>query len=160
QAVPVVADRVALPALDGAIELLSVLPRDIARRYASLSPIVAANLSPAALQPSAFLCSQHEYVKLVRRMLATGLVVMSRTALVHHGVLCVPKTTGQAGLNVDRHPTTSGCAHAPNLNRPTPDILAWLQLESGVRTRAAHSDLADCFWGFIVPDCWRPLFAL
>lgn len=159
QAVPVIADRVALPTIGGAVELLDVLPADVAARYERLSPIVG-DLAAAARQPSAMLCSPTEYVKLIRRLLVLGLAVLSKSVLIVNGMFCVPKDDGFLRLILDCRPANAVCARPPKLNLPTPDVFARLQLLSDRRTRAAHSDQDNAFWRYAVPECWRPLFGL
>jgi hypothetical protein len=162
QAVPLVADRVALPA-DGtdAIELSQALPSEIAETYSSPDALLTGDLAKAKGQPAAFLVnSRVEYAKLIQRLISLGMVRLSRNALVVNGLFCVPKDDHWLRLIIDCRPANSVFAEPKPLSLPTPDILASLRLPRGRRIKVAHSDVDNCFHRMKMPLWLQPYFAL
>ena len=92
QAMPLIADRVALPSESSdAIDIQTALPANIAREYAKPHQALVGDLAKARAQPAAFLASRIEYARLVRRLISLGMCRLSTHALVVNGLFCVPK---------------------------------------------------------------------
>jgi hypothetical protein len=161
QAVPLVADRVALPAdSSDAIDLSQALPPATAELYSSLNPNLVGDLAKAKGQPAAFLASRIEYAKLIRRLIALGMVRLSRHALVVNGIFCVPKDSHWLRLIVDCRRANAVFADPAPLSLPTPDILAALRLPHGRRVKVAHSDVDNAFHRMKLPVWMQPYFSL
>src|SRR6185312_6761426 len=91
-AIPLVADRVALPSnAVGTVDLLDLLPADLAAQYAEpdrmLRPVADRVRAPRAT----LLSSADEYVKLVRRLQACDMVDFTVDPIVVNGLFAVPK---------------------------------------------------------------------
>lgn len=159
-AIPLVADRVALPSVAGAVRLLDVLPPQLAALYAGPSSCLRPP-DPSLPRPRPHVFASHkEYVKLVRRMIVAGMVAFTTTPVVINGLFGVPKPDGNIRLVIDGRPCNSVFIEPPHVQLPTPDLLPRLMVPSGKTLWVAKSDLADFFYRFRMPDWMQPYFAL
>ncbi len=160
-AVPLIADRVALPSVAGAVRLLDVLPPQVAAVYND----PAKCLRPVAERPQhrvrARVFAQHdEYIKLIHRMIAAGMVEFTTTPLVINGLFGVTKDDGMIRLIVDGRPSCAVFSDPPHVQLPTPDLLPRLVVPPKSTVWVAKSDLADFFYRFRIPEWMLPYFAL
>ena len=160
-AVPLVADRVALPSVAGAVDLLAALPPSVAEQYRSPSPL---NLRSDAershhVRPRVF-AEHSEYVKLVRRLVAHSMVQFTTSPQVINGLFGVDKPDGSIRLIVDGRPANETFVEPPHVELPTPDLLPRLQVPANQSLYVAKSDLADFFYRFRIPEWMHPYFAL
>jgi len=160
-AIPLVADRVALPPTAGAVDLLSALPASIAAAYRQPS---AANMRPpdgrhSRVKPRVF-AQPGEYQRLVIRMKAHGMLTFTTTPVVVNGLFGVAKPDGTIRLIIDARPANVVFVDPPRVELPTPDLLPRLQVASDQPLFVAKSDLADFFYRYRVPDWMHPFFAL
>ena len=161
QAVPLIADRVALPSESSdAIDIQSALPANIAREYAKPHQALVGDPAKARAQPAAFLASRIEYARLVRRLISLGMCRLSTHALVVNGLFCVPKDDWWLRLIIDCRPVNAVFADAPPLSLPTPDILASARIPRNRRIKVAHSDVDNAFHRMRLPEWMQPFFAL
>jgi len=162
-AVPLIADRVALPSTAGAVDLLDVLPPQVAAMYRDPNQCLRPDDNVAEpvqrVRPHVF-ASHEEYVKLLRRMVATGMVEFTTKPEVINGLFGVPKPDGSIRLIVDGRPSCARFVDAPRVVLPTPDLLPKLTVEPQHTVYVAKSDLADFFYRFRVPRWMLPYFAL
>ena len=95
ESLPLSADRVSLPAQPGSARLLDILPPDIARAYAEPSPGL---FRPAGERPAAhYVCrvrSPRDYIEIIHRLYALGMVVFTTSPKVVNGCFATPKSDG------------------------------------------------------------------
>ncbi len=159
--VPIIADRISLPTTPGSVDLLSLLPPAAAATYAAPS---AALLLPAEARPKAprtKLCaSPSEWVKLVRRLLALGMVDFTTQPAVVCGVFAVPKSADSDRLIIDARPANTHFAEPEPVQLPTPDLLAKLHTDGDRPFFVAKVDLDNFYHRLRLPVWLRPYFAL
>ena len=162
--VPIIADKVSLPAIAGRVQILDVLPKHIAQIYSSPLSITLSNLVTRAHsgRTPTVLGSSIEYEKLVIRMLNSGMVVVMRQRpLVVNGIFCVPKADGsKLRLIVDGRQTNTRMVSPPWFPLPTPDALAKLSTDQDGPLFVAKTDLKDMFYQFALPLWAIPYFGL
>ena len=159
-AVPLVANRVALPSSAGAVDMLDVLPPSIAAVYRQPATCLATTSQrPSRVVPRVF-AAAGEYGKLVRRMTAHGMLTFTTQPLVINGLFGVAKPDGSIRLIVDGRPANAIFAEPPHVDLPTPDLLPRLQVAPNTTMYVAKSDLADFFYRFRVPAWMHRYFAL
>lgn len=154
------ASKVSLPAIAGTANLLDILPPHLANLYSQPSKMI----SPPAVKlhpKSAFICSQSQYVKLIKRMFKKGMISFTRTPMAVNGVFGVDKDSGAAiRLIIDARPVNSMFPPSPHINLPTPDIIAQFSLPPGSTLFAAKADLDNFYHRIRLPPQWWPYFAL
>gem|GEM_PF-4462442 len=159
-AMPLISDRVALPSVAGEVDLLKALPPDVAAVYADpsrcLRPPGAKLKSPT---PRVF-ASHEEYVKLLRRMVASNMLTWTTDPKCINGLFAVAKDDGSQRLVVDGRPSCNVFVDSPPVVLPTPDLLAKLRVPPDKTLWVAKSDLADFFYRFAIPEWMHPYFAL
>lgn len=159
-AIPLVADRVALPSVAGAVRLLDVLPPHIAHLYAGPSSCLRPP-DPILPRPRPRVFASHtEYVKLIRRMVSAGMLAFTTAPAVINGLFGVAKPDGNIRLVIDGRPCNATFIDPPRVELPTPDLLPRLMVPPHRTLWVAKSDLADFFYRFRVPDWMQPYFAL
>ena len=157
-ATPIVADRVSLPAVAGTVDLLSVLPPDMAARYASdfsIIPTEAKNIRRPCFHGSA-----DEYVRLIRRLRAAGMVDFTTSPRAVNGLFGVPKDGGQIRLIIDARPANVRFPVPETVKLPTPDVMANVRARNGRRFYVAKSDVSDFYHRLRLPLWMAPFFAL
>ena len=157
-ATPIVADRVSLPAVAGTVDLLSVLPPDMAARYASdfsIIPTEAKNIRRPCFHGSA-----DEYVRLIRRLRAAGMVDFTTSPRTVNGLFGVPKDGGQIRLIIDARPANVRFPVPETVKLPTPDVMANVRARNGRRFYVAKSDVSDFYHRLRLPLWMAPFFAL
>ena len=191
-AVPLIADRVALPDIAGQVDLLTALPPHIAAYYASpaacmrhaslpsplsvgvgapLPSVVNGNCNVHKSKPIAtpgrrvskprFYGEHREYLALLRRMHAAGMLTYTTTPKVVVGLFGTPKPSdGTIRLIVDGRAANQVFADPPSVELPTPDLFTKLQVPAGKRLFVAKTDLSDFFFRFRTPSWMHEYFAL
>lgn len=159
---PLVAGKVSLPSSTAGVPLLSVLPPEVACRYASPSHILLDSaLIPSDLpRPSVNGCAL-QYGLLLKRLHASGMVTFTTTPRVVNGVFCVPKDGGAAlRLIVDARRANAHFCPPPKVNLPTPHHLAHLLAAQDVPLFTAKADISDYYHQLLLPEWLVPFFAL
>jgi hypothetical protein len=92
-ALPIVSDRVSLPSAAGTARLLDLLPPALALKYSRPDDLIRSVPSRCRVRPSPFCASRADYVGLVRRMHALGMLSLKCAADVRvvNGVFGVRK---------------------------------------------------------------------
>lgn len=158
--VPLVADRVSLPSSVGTASLLDLLPAPLASLYADPSRVVTTTVSSANRR--AFVHGgRSEYLKLVMRMHAAGMVTFLSKPAAVNSVFCVEKADGALRLILDARAANAAHVVPPPVELPTPDLLAGLQADgSGRPLFCAGTDLSDYYYRLRLPDWLVPYFAM
>jgi hypothetical protein len=170
--IPLVADKVSIPAAAGEVDLLSVLPDHVADMYRS--PLHLLKQQQQEQQQSnknstpkgRVHAERSEYIKLIRRMIAAGMIEWTDAPEVVNGLFGVPKPDGSIRLIVDGRPACDRFVDPPHVALPTPDLLPKLSLPTAANNNqkqpvfVAKSDLSDFFYRFRVPKWMLPYFAL
>lgn len=153
--VPIVAHKVALPAAAGTVDLLSMLPSDVASTYSSPRHIVlpkprVQDKRPRA--PSVFAASRHDYIALLRRMLAANMLWATTSPKAVNGLFGVPKPDGSIRVIVAAVPANLHFVEPPNPDLPTPSSLANLvPVSSSSPFYASKSDQDNFYHRFRIP---------
>jgi hypothetical protein len=159
-AIPLVADQVSLPDVAGTVPLLSLLPVELVQLYSSPAQLILNDLArkPA---PRAVLCaSQTEYVAVIKRMMAVGMVSFTTQPAVVNGVFGVAKGDGSMRLIIDARPANSAFVDSPQVHLPTPDLTAHLEIPADSPLYVAKVDLDNFYHRLRLPDWMHRFFAL
>lgn len=160
---PVVADRVSLPADDGTVDLLSLLPPEVAARYANptnfFRPADADEKKTRAPRTRLF-GSQSEWTKLVLRLRDRKMISFTFAPKVLCGAFCVPKDADKDRFIIDARPTNAQLADPPAVQLPTPDRTAALSTDGSRHLYVAKVDLDNFYHRLRLPEAWWPYFAL
>jgi hypothetical protein len=159
-AVPLVADKVSLPSSVGSVDLLDFLPSDARAQYSSPESMLRPPEEVKRVRRSALATSHDEYVKLIRRMAALGMVEFTTTPKVVNGVFGVPKDGGAIRLIIDARPANSLFVEPKPVKLPTPDLLAQLVAPRDAPFYVAKVDLDNFYHRLRLPEWMRPYFAL
>ena len=158
---PLSADSVSLPSAPGSVDLLDILPPDIARRYAE--PSADLFRPPSEVKPAPAAClvkSGDDYVRILRRMLALGMVCFTLEPKVVNGLFGTPKSDGSLRLVFDGRRANATFTDAPSVELPGPDLLAKLECEADGDIFVAKADLDSYYHRIRLPVWMRPYFAL
>ena len=159
--VPVVADRIALPALPGTVDLLNILPPNISALYATPN---ASLFRPASERPPAprvrRVASQAEWNRTVRKLVAADMVEFTAQPEVVCGVFAVPKDASSDRFIIDARPTNCVFAEPQPVVLPTPDLLSKLAVDPSRPLYVAKVDLDNFYHRLRLPVWMRPYFAL
>jgi hypothetical protein len=163
--VPLKASSVSLPDVAGTADLLHLLPPDVAANYVAPStaallqlPIVPAE-RPRLRLP--FRTSRAEYVALLRRMHAAGMLSFTTKPAVVNSIFTVPKgNDGAQRLIIDARPANLLFHPSPDVRLPTPDLLARLDAPADQPFYVAKTDLSDFYHALRLPEWMHPFFAL
>lgn len=161
--VPILSDRISLPDTGEAVDILDLLPPDVAARYAHPDPslflapherVRAPRVRTAASRP--------EWAALVRRLAARGMVEFTTQPRVVCGAHAVPKSDTTDRFIVDARPANTRFVESPEIKLPTPDLLARLVTDgrAGRQVHVAKVDLDNFYHRLRIPAWLRPYFAL
>ncbi len=156
------AAAVAMPAAAGGVDLLAHLSPDLRARYSQPDGLV---LGPEASAPAVRSRGvpqeqRGEYVELLRRMRAAGMVGVTADPACENGVFAVAKDGGRQRLIIDCRPCNSLMVPSPHVSLPTPDLLASLEVPAASTLFTAKLDCSDYFHQFRVPAWMTRYFAL
>lgn len=166
--VPLVARRIALPEQLHIVPMQSVLPPSLAADY---SPAAAPRLLRSALEVQLLHSTQPlrrpriagsrtEYVSLIHRMHAQGMVSLTSTPQAVNGVFAVAKDAESDRLIIDAQPANRLFVDSPHVALPNPSHLVQLTLNKGERCFVAKSDLSNFYHHIGLPSWMQPYFCL
>lgn len=168
--VPIVSDRVSLPSGSNTVPLLDLLPPDLRAEYSSPERLLAANNPEPRPQPQGkrrspgriakFHGPPAEYAKLIRRMVALGMVAFTTKPKVVNGMFGVPKDGDSIRLITDARPANRLFKTPPKVDLPTPDLLAQLTVDPSRPLYVAKVDLDNFYHRLSLPEWMVPYFAL
>lgn len=160
-AVQLDADRVALPDTSSFVNLLDVLPEDVASRYAKPNPGLFRLPEDREPAPKACLVrSPADYSAIIRRMHGLGMVRFVRVPQIVNGCFGAPKADGKIRFVVDGRPAKAEFIPSPSMELPSPDLLARLEVPPGAVMYTAKTDLDNMFHRIRTPEWLHPYFAL
>jgi acetolactate synthase regulatory subunit len=159
---------VSLPQQLRIVPLLRVLPPDVAARYtADASPALlrssTAVLTMDFLQPlrrPRVAGSRTEYVRLVSRMAALGMLGFTSAPKAVNGVFAVGKDAQSDRLIIDAQPANRRFVDSPHVALPGPSHLVQMCVPAGATMFTGKTDLSDYYHHQGVPDWMQPYFAL
>ena len=167
--VPLIARRVALPSDLRVVPLTRVLPPDIAQRYDG--PAAAAALArpfddirrledEEPLAPARIAGSRSQYVALIGRMHAAGMISFTSTPLAVNGVFAVRKDAESDRLIIDARPANRLFVDSPHVELANPSHLVQLQVPAGKCMLTGKSDLSNFYHHLGLPRWMQPFFCL
>lgn len=160
-ALPLSASAVDLPSSGGFVQLLDVLPHDLASRYATFNPSLFRPMEERKRAPRACLVnSAKDYLTIIRRMAKLTMVTFTSTPKVVNGIFAAPKAKGRQRLVVDGRPTNAIWTPSPKVQLPTPDLLARLSVNHDDELFVAKVDLDNYYHRLRTPEWMWPYFAL
>jgi len=168
-AVPLIAHRVALPSDLHVVPLTRVLPPDLAKQHDG--PVSATTLARPladirrldAEQPLAsarIAGSRAQYVALVGRMHAAGMLGFTHTPMAVNGVFAVRKDADADRLIIDARPANRLFVDSPHVELANPSHLVQMQVPSGARMYTGKSDLSNFYHHLGLPGWMQPFFCL
>jgi hypothetical protein len=159
--VPILADRISLPSVPGAVDIVNLLPPKLVEAYSTPNEKLFRAPSDRPKAPVTRLCGdQTEWVKLVRRMAVAGMVDFTTAPKVLCGVFAVPKDEHHDRLIIDARPTNTWFVEPDPVALPTPDLLAGLSTDRSVPLFVAKVDLDNFYHRLRLPHWMRAYFAL
>lgn len=154
------AAMISLPQQAGTAQLLDVLPPHLRAVYATPSLL----LQPPAtklVNRRAFMCSDGEYVALIRRMLTNDMISFTQRPMAVNGLFAVDKDGGVSQrLIIDARCVNSMMIPSPPVSLPTPDLIASMNVPQGTTLYAAKIDLCNFYHRLRLPQQWWRWFAL
>ena len=156
--VPIVSSRIALPATPGSVDLLTLLPPDIAKRYATPNPEL---FRPPSKQPRAKrVASTAEWTSTVCRLRDADMVEFTVDPKVVCGVFAVTKDASSDRFIIDARPANCVFTEPEPVQLPTPDLLARLVADPSRPLYVAKVDLDNFYHRLRLPAWMSPYFAL
>lgn len=159
-AVPLIADKVALPEAAGVVQLLDLLPPELARKFAAPSPEMVVNAEPTIRVPGTILASSSEYRKLIIRMMKAGMISFTTDPKCVNGLFCVPKDGDSLRLIINAQPANTLFPRPPSAELPTPDLISNLVLDRAAEMYVAKVDISNYYHQLALPEWMWPYFAL
>ena len=160
-AIPLCAERVALPTEGGVTDLLSVLPPEVASRYAGPSPELFQSAPLVGPAPAAFLvASPEDYVAFLTRLYSRSMVCFRKDVEVVNGLFALDKGDGMQRVIIDGRPVSARFAAPPSMNLTTPDALSHIEIPSGESVFVCKADVDNFYHRLRVPEWLQPFLAL
>lgn len=159
-AVPLVASKVSLPSVAGTARLSDLLPPHLTGLYSDPALLLRPVPARCKARPGVLCDSRAEYVQLIRRMAALGMVCFKTSVNVVNGVFAVRKDADSLRLIIDARRANCVFAEPDHVDLPTPDLLARLQAPPGAPVYAAKVDLDNFYHRILLPEWMQPYFGL
>ena len=123
-AIPLSAAAVSLPTEGGFVNLLDLLPPDLAAQYAQPTELLLRPPAERKRAPRACLVrSPGDYHAIIRRLAKLTMVTFTTSPKVVNGVFGTPKSGGAIRFVVDGRPMNATFTPSPKVELPTPDLL-------------------------------------
>lgn len=158
-AIPLVADRVSLPAEAGTVDMLALLPPELAAIYSDPSKLLKPLLQRDKMPRPCHRVSPSEYLRLVVRLYAMGMVTFRRVVEVVNGIFGVPKDGNLIRLILDARPANCVFGDPPKVELPTPDLVARMMTD-GKPFFKLKLDQDNYYHRIKVPEWMIPFFAI
>jgi hypothetical protein len=166
--VPLIAERISLPQQLNIVPMLDVLPPAVAIQYSEAA-------SPALLRSSTAVLtmnfvkplrrprvagSRSEYVRLIARMVAQGMVAFTAAPKAINGVFAVAKDDDSDRLIIDAQPANRLFVDSPHVALPGPSHLVQLCVPAEQPLFVGKTDLSNFYHHLGVPEWMQPYLAL
>jgi hypothetical protein len=161
--VPILSTRIALPASPGTVDLLSLLPPDVAKEYAEPNPELFRLPSDQPNKPmprARRVGSIAEWTATVARLRAADMVDFTTTPMEVCGVHAVRKDDKSDRFIIDARRTNRQFKKPRAVQLPTPDLLARLVADPSRPLYVAKVDLDNFYHRLRLPAWLWPYFAL
>ena len=164
-AVQITASKVSLPQAAGTADLMALLPPALQAIYSSRrsllwDPTVDEPRDDPPPKPILY-ASHSEYVALVKRMYAAGMVAFTAHPKAVNGVFGVPKDGGASiRLIIDARPANALFKTPPKVQLPTPDVIAQMRVSPQRPFYTAKVDIDNFYHRLECPAWLQPYFAL
>jgi hypothetical protein len=161
---PIVADRLALPASSRSVGIISTLRGEQRLRYSAPEHILRQD--PPLVMPSAPVFASHEqYVQTLLRLSSLDMLGLTHNPRAINGLFAIDKGDGTQRLIVDARPANSLFVEPEPVKLPLPDLISSLAPVSAHGTQPAATyackvDIEAFFHSFRLPDDFLPYFAL
>ena len=158
QSEPIQADRVALPESPKFINLLDNLPQSIAEAYATpradlFRPLEERKRAPRAVS----VASPTDYIRLIQRLDRLTMISYTTQPKCVNGVFATAKSDGMQRLIDDCRPANAAFSPSPEVDLPTPDLLAHLSVDAR-DIYVAKVDLDNYYHRIKLPEWLHPYF--
>jgi hypothetical protein len=161
KAVPLVAERLSLPARGAVVRLVDVLPGKLAVLLAGGRDMVRPREEwPPQPRPSLIVQGYEEWAAVVRRLSAAGMIVFLDRVERINGAFAVPKPDGGLRFIFNGTAANEVFFEPPRVDLPTPSHVAELEVPGGAAVFVAKTDLSDFFHSFRVEPWLLPFFAM
>lgn len=111
--------------------------------------------------PAAYLVhSDEDYILLIKRLYALDMVSFTVRPKVVGGCFGSPKSDGSIRFLFDGRRTNAIWVPSPDVELPSPDLLAKLEAPPGEKIFVCKSDLDNFYHRLRLPEWMRPYFAL
>lgn len=149
--------EVSLPAdnFAGSARILDLLPTEVSAVYGNPAQLIRSDLSaPYVVPHKPFLGVRRQtYESLIRRLVDCGLVQLQKQRpTVVNGIFAVPKGEKQR-LIIDARNANTLFSDPPDVDLPSPALLADLFADDGCVMYATKSDM-DCFYYRLAMPAW------
>ena len=153
--VPLIASRVSLPSIPSRVPLLSLLPPHKQLLYSTPTSMLVPDTVPST---RCFIgCDQHEYIELINRMAAAGMLSFTAQPKVVNGVA---KPDGDIRLILDARPANSVFVKPPPVRLPSPTAFSNLYIDPANPVYVAKMDLDNFYHQLLLPDWMCSYFCL
>ena len=159
-AVPMVADKVALPSVAATADLVGLLPPAVAARYNNPQALLKSFVDPADVPKAFNRISADTYVKLVKRLYGVGMVTFLRSVHVVNGVFGVRKDVDKIRLILDARPANAFFEEPPKVELCTPDLISRLVVDASEPLYVFKMDQDNFYHRFRLPGWLVPYFAI
>jgi hypothetical protein len=161
ETLPLSAERVALPTDPGGVDLVDILPPDLAAAYATPNPALFRPEAERVRAPHACLVrSPRDYNLIIRRMHDLGMVVFTTCPQVVNGCFGTRKSDGSQRFVFDGRPANAVFVESPTIELPAPDLLSRLLAVSDEPIYVAKADLDNYYHRIRLPAWLHPYLAL
>lgn len=160
---PLVAATLSLPTRPGSIPLLPSLPPAVRSVYANVNNVLATPQQVAARPPApppSIFASASEYLQVIERMRGLDMVDFTLQPKAINGLFAIDKGDGSQRLIFDARAANNLFVDSPKVTLPTPDIIANMRTSADKPVFVAKVDLDNFFHRFVLPEQYRPFFAL
>ena len=161
--VPLVANTLSLPVKPGSVPLLSSLPQHASALYADVNSVLASPQLIASRRPApapSVFASGDEYLKVINGMRGLDMIDFTLQPRAVNGLFGIDKGDGTQRLIFDARAANNLFVDPPSVSLPTPDKIASLRTQLGAPVYVAKVDLDNFFHRFVLPEQYRPFFAL
>jgi hypothetical protein len=161
-AVPLIANRVALPSFLHSVPMLSVLPKSIIDYYSHTNTNLFRSSSvESPSRPAHAFASNSEYTALLKRMKAVGMINFTSAPRCVNGCFGVPKPDGEIRLVIDAQPANALFCLPPHVDLPTPANIAAINTSNLYGPfYTSKCDLSNFYHHVALPIFMQPYFAL